>query len=214
MTTTTPFVCNNTCLNQTWLSTTPLFANWRFENNYLDESNNYHGTPTGSPTFVQGYAGRAISFTPFSGQMVSTAYIPLVQRSFAMNAWIYPTGLTNGRHHSICGLCSSPTNDSCLHMTLGKNGSSSVFPLYFGLHGDDVNSFAPASTVNNWIHAAFVFETGTRNVSIYRNGMLIRSGATREELKATNTSFQIGTIAFLIAGNNTFQVRHLCSTRM
>ncbi|CAF4178455.1 unnamed protein product, partial [Adineta steineri] len=92
-TTTTLPICNTTCLNQTWLSTASILAKWHFENNYLDDTTIHNGVASGSPnlTFVQGYAGQAISFVANSNQMVSTSYIPLANTSFSIDAWIYPT---------------------------------------------------------------------------------------------------------------------------
>jgi hypothetical protein len=183
-------------------------ANWHFENNYLDATNTYNGTPSNGPVFVQGYVGQAISFANNSNQMVSTSYIPLLNQSFSINAWVYPIGLTNLFHDAICGLCPTATNDDCLHMTFFKNGTS--YTQYMGFYGDDVNSDAPAITVKNWIHVAFTFDSTTRTVSLYRNGVLLRSGTTAQQLKAKNGSFQIGSVPMLVPSITTLMVR-ICS---
>jgi hypothetical protein len=166
----------------------------------------YNGTPTANPAFVPGYAGQAISFAPFSRQMVSTSYIPLANQSFSVGVWIYPTGLTNSLHQSICGLCPLATNDYCLHMSLRKTGS--LWPLYFGFYGDDLNSNSPGMVVNTWVHAAFTFQATTRKTSIYLNGNLLANGTTNYAFKAMNGSFQIGNIPVLVPYNDTFQVNH------
>ncbi|CAF1293230.1 unnamed protein product [Adineta steineri] len=204
-TTTTLPICNTTCLNQTWLSTASILAKWHFENNYADEFNLHNGVASGSPnlTFVQGYAGQAISFVANSSQMVSTSYIPLANTSFSIDAWIYPTGLTNPLHQSICGLCPTAAADQCLHMTLRLTGS--IYPLYFGLYGDDVNTNTPAILINNWVHAAFVYDATNRILSVYRNGIFLSGGSTSSGLKATTGSFQIGNIPVLVASVDTFQ---------
>ncbi|CAF0988999.1 unnamed protein product [Adineta steineri] len=164
----------------------------------------HNGTPTGSPSlvFVQGYVGQAISFAANSSQVVTTSYIPLANTSFSVDAWIYPTGLTNILHQSICGICPAKVNDQCLHMTLRHTGS--YYSLYFGLYGDDVNSNT-AVLANNWEHAAFVFEATTRTLFIYRNGILLATGATSSVLKVTSGSFQIGNLPYLESTFNTFQ---------
>lgn len=203
--------CNITCLNQTWLSTTPPLANWRFENDFSDEQNVYNGTAVGSPTFVQGYVGQAVSFTPSAGQMVSTAYIPLANRSFSVAVWIYPTGLNSVWHHSICGLCPTGSNDYCFHTTLCKNGS--FYTLYFGFFGDDVNSYSPAMVVNEWMHAAFTFDATAKKLSVYRNGVFLRSGNTINEFKATTGNFRIGSIPNLVISDDTFQVCYKFCTK-
>ncbi len=200
-------VSNITCLNQTWLSTASLWADWHFEDNYLDATNTYNGTPSNGPVFVQGYVGQAVSFAVNSSQMVSIAHIPLLNQSFSVNAWVYPIGLTNSAHAAICGICSAPANDYCLHMTFQKNGSN--FVQYFGFYGDDVSSYYPAITVNSWINVALTFDAPTRTVSHYRNGVLLRSGVTNSLWKGTNGSFQIGSVPLLVATSTTLQV-HIC----
>jgi hypothetical protein len=136
--------------------------------------------------------------------MVSTSYIPLPNSSFSVDAWVYPIVLNNTYHAAICGLCPLAANDYCLHMTFYKNGTA--YTEYSGFYGDDVNSYAPAVTVKNWIHVAFTFQVTTRTMSIYRNGILLRSGNTTSELKARNGSFQIGSVPILVTGSTTFQV--------
>ena len=201
-------VCNSSCLNQTWLGITPVWAYWAFENDFTDGTTLYNGTPTGSPTFTQGYVGRAVSFTPFSGQRITTnPRIPLANRTFSIDVWIYPTGLTNSIHHSICGMCSAGATDYCLHLTLAKNGT--FFTLYFGLYADDVNSYSPAMTTGSWMHAAVTFDAPTKKVSVYRNGVLLRSAAVNNAFKGTTGSFSIGEIPGLAVANDTFQV-HVC----
>ncbi|CAF4237039.1 unnamed protein product, partial [Adineta steineri] len=203
--TTTLPTCTVTCLNQTWLSNASILGKWHFENNYADEFNLHNGVASGSPnlTFVQGYAGQAISFVANSNQMVSTSYIPLANISFSIDGWIYPTGLTNSLHQSICGLCPTAAADQCLHMTLRQSGS--IYPLYFGLYNDDVNTNTPATLTKIWVHAAFVYDAKNRTLSVYRNGIFLSGGSTSSGLKATSGSFQIGNLPVLVPTINTWQ---------
>jgi hypothetical protein len=180
-------------------------AYWHFENDYLDETNNYNGTPSNGPVFVQGYVGQAISFSNSSNQMVSTSYIPLLNESFSVNAWVYPIALTTTFHSGICGLCPEAANDFCLHMTFYKNGTS--YTQYMGFYGDDVNSETPAITMKSWINVAFTFDSTTRTISHYRNGVFLRSGTTISQWKAKNGSFQIGSVPILIPSSTTLYVR-------
>lgn len=170
----------------------------------MDETNTYNGTPTGTPTFVQGYAGQAIAFATNSNQMVSTGYIAFANRTFSMTAWIYATALTNIIQESICGLCPATGTDKCLHMTLQKSGSN--YRLYYGLYGDDVNNNTRPVLINNWVHAAFTFDATTRKASIYHNGILVTAGTLNGQLKSTTGTFQIGTLPTLVPSYNTFQV--------
>lgn len=136
--------------------------------------------------------------------MVSTSYIPLANKSFTIDAWVYPVGLSNTYHAAICGLCPSAANDYCLHATLYRNGTA--YTQYMGLYSDDVNSYTPAISIKNWIHVAFTFENTTQTVSLYRNGILLRTGSTTSQLKARNGSFQIGSVPLLVPSSTTFQV--------
>lgn len=201
-TTTTLPACNTTCLNQTWISNASLLGYWRFENDYTDETGTYDGTPTAGITFAQGYAGQAAYFKGISNQSVSTAYIPVFNKSFTMSAWVYPITLNNSHHSSICGICPMAGTDNCFHITFAK--SSSTFYQYFGLYADDVSSNT-AAYARNWINIAITFNLTTRTVSHYRNGIFLRSGNTSSILQKTG-NFQIGSIPNLVPSVTTIHV--------
>lgn len=139
---------------------------------------------------------------------MSSSYIPLASRSYTIDAWIYPTGLYNPPHHSICGLCTSRTADMCLHMTV-RQTSGSYF-LYHGFYSDDTNSNTQPILVNQWIHAAFTFDVATRTQTVYYNGILLRSNVVNSPFLGSTGAFQIGYLPLLTVSNtnNMFQVRH------
>ncbi len=167
-------------------------------------TNTYNGTPTNNPTFVQGYVNQAVSFATAGNQTVTTPYIPFANKSFSMDAWIYPIVLNNSVQSAICGNCPEAANDYCLHFTLTKNGTSYV--QHAGFYGDDVGTSLPADTVKNWLHVAVTFDYTTRTMSHYRNGIFLTSGNTTNQLKARNGTFQIGSVPILVPSSTTFQV--------
>jgi hypothetical protein len=138
--------------------------------------------------------------------VVTTPYIPFTNKSFTIDAWIYPTILNNTVHSAICGNCPAASNDYCFHVSLQKNGSTSNYVQYMGFYGDDVTSGAPAFTIKNWIHIAITFDYTTRTASHYRNGVFLRSATTSSQLKAKNGSFQIGSVPTLVGSITTFEV--------
>lgn len=193
-----------TCVNQTWVSTALLFGFWKFENDYTDETNTYNGVANGSVPFVQGYSGQAVSFIGNASQVISTPHIPLANQSFSADAWIYPIKLNVPIHMSICGMCPSAVNDYCLHLTL-KNISGYPWSLYFGLYGDDISTNGTVA-INIWTHVAFTFDSSSKRVYVYKNGIVLNTGTTSSQFKATTGSFQIGNLPILVTTVNTFQV--------
>lgn len=75
-----------------------LVAHYQFEDVYTDDSGNSHTlTPSGSPTFVDGKVGRALSLNG-SSQHATTPSVPAfsVQAGLTIAAWVYPTNLSGG----------------------------------------------------------------------------------------------------------------------
>jgi hypothetical protein len=161
----------------------------------LDETGKYNGTPTGSPsfTFVQGYAGEAISFTLLANQ------------SFTAAAWLYPTSLTNSLHITICGQCPATTPNWCLHMTIQNSGS--YYRLYYGQYYDDVSNNTKPIVVNTWVHAAYTYDAKTQIASIYGNGIILTAQTLSSLLLSKNGTFAIGNLPLLVPTINTFQVQ-------
>ena len=191
--TTVPPICNITCLNQTWLSSANLLAQWEFDGSYADTTNTYNGTPPNSPpTFVSGFIGQAASFINSLNEAISAGIIPLANRSFTVDGWFYPTGYPGSGDNTIVGMCQAPSgHDLCLHIVL-RHTSPSIARIYFGFFGDDVNSSVDISP-NQWFHAAMVFDMSIMQQFIYLNGILISVNKTATTpLFASGTPFFIG----------------------
>ena len=99
-------MCNFSCLNQSWLSSTDLLAEWSFDSTLMDQTNNFNATPYNNPSFItNGYLKQALSFNVAANQSLYTSYIPIANSSFTVHLWLYPTGYPNIKDHSILGLC-------------------------------------------------------------------------------------------------------------
>ena len=181
-------------------------AKYKFENNFLDETTVYNAPGSNNPVFVPGDAGQAISFAFNASQMVSTSYIPLGNNSYSIDAWIYPTTLLNTSHNSICGICTAPTNDLCLHNTV--RFTTPNFYRFHGFYSDDTNSNARPVLINEWIHAAFTFDVTTSIRTVHHSGVLLRNRTANSSYLGMSGDFQIGLVQNLTKSNisNMFQV--------
>jgi len=202
--------CNTSCLNQTWLSSANLLAQWEFDGSYSDTTNTYNGTPSSNqPPFVQGYVRQAVSFTSSSNQYISTIYIPLANSSFTIDGWFYPTGYPGTGDNTIVGICPTTSGiNPCLHIVLRHPVPASVALIHFGFYGDDVTSTVNVS-LNEWFHAALVFDMSTMEQSIYRNGILESPiNIAAHPLYASNSPFYMGFSPGYVpaSSNNYYQV--------
>ncbi|CAF0861793.1 unnamed protein product [Adineta steineri] len=203
--TTTPITCSSSCLNQTWISSSGLLAKWTFNGIYLDDMSSYTAIPVNSPTFItNGYVNQALSLTAANNQYLYTSYIPLIHASFTIELWFYPTAFPNPTHHSILGLCTYPGNDQCLHLTIQKIGV--INTLYMSFFGDNCMTYNSVP-LNEWTHAAFVFDNSTLSMLIYQNGYLIGNATSVLSLQGTMNNVTIGYIPGIVAayGNNSFE---------
>lgn len=195
-------ICGSSCLTKSWLNSSGIIAFWPFENSFADSTNVYNGTPSlNVPNFVPGYVGQTASFNASAKNNVYTSFIPLNNVSFTVDAWIYQNGQPNPTDYSIVGLCTSTTNDNCLHLSIR------ITKLYFGFYGDDLQSVASVS-LNLWTHVAFVFFVQNKTQAIYINGFLNNLRTATSALKNASGNFTIGTNQHVRTPNNSFQVRH------
>ncbi|CAF4597289.1 unnamed protein product, partial [Rotaria sp. Silwood2] len=94
-----------TSTTTTTASTVNVSAYWSFDNTLVDSYGIYNGQPINSPTYASStnlpYVGhgQALYFNSASNQsvLVSTPYFNLSYTSFTIEAWIYPSSLTNDR---------------------------------------------------------------------------------------------------------------------
>jgi hypothetical protein len=198
--------CPFSCLNQTWISSSDLLAKWAFDGTFVDQMNTYNATPVNSPAFItNGYVNQALGFIAASNQYLYTSYIPLINATFTIELWLYPTGYPNPRDHSILGLCTNTSTDQCLQLTI--RNSTGAYGLYMAFFGDNCSS-STAVPPNQWTHAAFVFDSTILAMSIYQNGVLVASCIAAHPLQGIPNNVTIGYIPGIVAayGTNYFKV--------
>jgi hypothetical protein len=168
--------------------------------------NTYNATPVNNPSFItNGYVNQALVLNAASNQYLYAPYIPLINASFTIELWLYPTAYPNPKDHSILGLCTNPYTDQCLHLTI--RNSTSGHCLYMSFFGDNSTSNASVP-LNVWTHVAFVFDLTTYGMSIYQNGQLVGSATSALPLQGTTNNVTVGYIPGIVAayGSNFFQV--------
>lgn len=204
-TTTTAYICNKTCLNQTWQLSSNLLSEWLFDEDFSDQTAIYNATSSNNVSFTtNGYIQQAAVFTINANQLLTVPHMPLSYTSFTIEAWIFVTSLTLF-DHSIFGLCPVAASHQCLHLTIRQ--SSSNFYLYLGFYSDDCQGITPV-TLNTWIHVAFVFDMTNMKQMVYYNGILDATCSSSSAITATSGNVTIGYIAALpiTSANNYFRV--------
>ncbi len=200
-TTTTAFSCNQSCLNQSWTNPSGVIALWTFDGSFNDNTTVYNGYNSSNlPSFVTGYFGQAASFNATTNQAMYTPYIPLVNVSFSIEAWIQPTAYPNANDRNIIGLCSSTTVNLCLQILIRNQ------KLYFGFFADSVTGGTNIS-LHQWINVAFVFDVTTKLQTIYINGFSDGTHTATNVLSTPPRNFTVGTNAVVGYPNSGFQVR-------
>ena len=78
-----------------WTVPIEMQGSWKFDDNLLDASGNNHGVFVGgSPTYVNGLEGKALSLNG-QNQSVQVASPLSIDSSYTISAWIKPTDVTN-----------------------------------------------------------------------------------------------------------------------
>ncbi len=193
-------VCSCLCANESIIFDSGFLARWTFDNTLTDITNVYNATSYNNPSFViNGYVNQALFFNASLNQSLSAPYIPLAYTSFTIEVWLQPTLFPNVEDHSILGLCPNSAPNQCLHLVIRQINSNHY--LYFGFFADDCQGNTPV-TLNQWIHAAFVFDITTLTQSIYINGILDNSCTASSPIIATTGSVTIGTVPGIIPLDN------------
>ena len=213
-TTTTRPICNSACGNDTSIVSSPVLAQWKFENTFIDSILAYNSTPIKGPTFVLGYVGQAVSLNSALNQYLSTSFIPLTSTSFSIHAWIYPTGFPNVQGiHSITDLCPQQAAQECLQFGLRSNVSSVSSTSYFGLWESADLRGSKAIPLNSWTHVAIVYSKSKLRQYIYVNGIIDITRITSYGFNGTTGTFYIGNNFDLTSnpsfGTNNFRVREI-----
>ena len=163
---------------------------WSFDSTFRDASSTFNGTPTNNATFspstINGY-GASLSLLGSSAQSVSVSQplLKLYNQSWTFEAWIYLASLVNWLEYPVIQQRDLFAPDKALHLVLR------YCKLYLGFYADDLAG-ATDLTSERWYHAAFVFDTITRNQSIYLDGVLDSSRVASSSYLGTVGALNIG----------------------
>ena len=116
---------------------------------------------------------------------IAQPFLPLFNRSWTFEGWIYLFHITNGGIYPIVGQGESQAPDKYLHLAV------LALKLRLGFFGDDLDSAANLTT-SRWYHFAFVFDSATRNQSIYLDGVLDVSRQANSSYLGSTGALDIG----------------------
>ena len=120
-------------------------------------------------------------------QSVSFAqpFLELSNRSWTFEAWIYLFHIQSLIEYPIAGQCEYIATDKCMHLVV-RTGK-----LYLGFLSNDLFG-ATDLNVSTWYHTAFVFDSPTKNQSIYLNGVLDASREANNSYQGIGCPLDIG----------------------
>ena len=127
---------------------------------------------------------------------ITQPFLPLYNRSWTFEAWIYLHSCSNGTNYPILGQCEAEASDRCLHLVVNQ------LKLFLGFYNDRAESLANL-TASQWYHTAFMFDSATRNQSIYLDGSLAACRQANNSYQGTNGTLNIG-VNFWSSGNQYF----------
>ena len=191
----------NTCIHEITSSLKPVEYLWSFDSTFRDTSSTYNGTPIMSPLFsnstITGY-GSSLSLNASMNQSVSISqpYIPLFNRSWTFEVWIYLPNITYSIDYPIVGQYEAGTSDKYLHAIVRYKR------LFLGFFNDDAYGITDLAA-SRWYHTAFVFDSCSRNQSVYLDGVLDNNRQANSTYQGTNGTLNIG-LKFSSNGNRYF----------
>jgi chitodextrinase len=145
---------------------------WKFDEGSRTTAND--SSANGNPGTVidarwaAGKMGGALDFTNGQGHVSTMHNIPLVSAS--VEFWIYP--------HANTGADSVILNygNAGLDLRIQGDGTLSAAAGGVGLNARDLNFYASGKS-DAWYHVAYTFDASAQKHSLYRNGVLVASGA-------------------------------------
>ena len=165
---------------------------WTFDLTFQDASSTFNGTPINNVSFsnstITGY-GSSLAFDSSMNQsiVITEPFLPLFNRSWAFEAWIYLSNMTGWADYTIVGQCAMTWTDECLHLLVrGRK-------LHLGFFNDDLQG-ATNLLSSRWYHTAFVFNAVTCNRSLYLDGVLEVTDRAGSTYKGKNGSLTFGAV--------------------
>ncbi len=151
--------------------------------------NNLVANTSGSPTWVAGKIGSALSFNGSSQYASSSDYD--ISGSMTVEAWVYPTSAS-----ATSSVVSKNTDTTDNQASLGLSAGNATFSVRVG--GSPVTVTGAAVTQNVWTHLVGVYD-GT-NVRLYVNGSPATPSAASGVVTTNNLAWTIGKTAGAASG--------------
>jgi hypothetical protein len=152
-----------------------LAAWYKFENNLTDSAPhgppNYNGDPCGTPSYVAGKAGQALSLDGINDGVVATR---MIKDDFTLMTWIKtdtPGAQAGTRAYQGSGLIWSDVGGGGYDFILAVLGTK----LTFATGPNDVDTTSSGNVVFSpaqWVHVAVVRTRSSGRTELYINGML------------------------------------------
>ncbi len=127
---------------------------------------------------------RSASFDGTNDFLTKDGSFNLNSKSWSVSVWCKKTN--NNRTDFIFELGTG--NTAYTTLTCGYENTNNIL---FGVYSDDLRSSATYTDAGIWVHLCFTFLTGTKQGTIYRNGVQINQKIFSAELN-TNNNFRIG----------------------
>ncbi len=152
-------------------------------------ANNLNANTSGSPTWVAGKIGTALSFNGSSQYAYSSDYD--IPGSLTVEAWVYPTSA--GATSSVVSKNTNTTDNQAL---LGLTSGNATFSVNVG--GSPVGVTGSAVAQNTWTHLVGVYDGS--NVQLYVNGSAAGSSPASGVTTTNNLVWTIGKTAGAASG--------------
>ncbi len=173
---------------------------YKFDGNADDSAGSAHGQPRGSPTYVEGVYGRAISFDGYrdSVEITNAPFLfARIRSGITIAFWQYGT---DSIHHTDTLCCSDYAYniyDPTIAINLGVWKSPGKYNWDCGSPWSFDNRLSgnhnyKTEWSGRWNHWAFTKDTGTGKMQIFLNGLLYDSRTGANSIISAITSFEIG----------------------
>ena len=116
---------------------------------------------------------------------IAQPFLPLFNRSWTFEAWIYLPYIVAGVYYPILGQLESWATDKYLHLVV-QNGK-----LFFGLYTVNLGGVTDLSA-SRWYHVAIVFDNTSNEQSMYLDGKMESSQHTNSSYQGVSGALDIG----------------------
>jgi len=139
-----------------------LAAYYAFDGNADDSTGNYPGTLMGTPTFVAGLVGQAISVNGVSDYVVNSFAADEVWPAYSVSLWAKAGSLAQPQWSSVFN-----NNAAASDFQIDVDGTD---PGNYNYRGSATHILGPVN-VNDWVHLAASCDGATTD--LYYNGLLV-----------------------------------------